>query len=52
VADDENRRGWDLVPVAVLAAAVILGLLVWWLYPKAQSYIARQDCIATGRTNC
>ncbi len=49
--DDETRR-WDLVPMLVLVGLVLLMLLGWWLYPKLQHYLSEQDCIATGRTNC
>jgi len=52
VVDDENPRRWDVLPVAVLVGLVLLMLLGWWLYPKLQHYMAEQDCIATGRTNC
>jgi hypothetical protein len=52
VADDENTRRWDVLPMLVLAGVVALMLLGWWLYPKLQRYMTEQDCIATGRTNC
>jgi hypothetical protein len=52
MADDEKARGFDLVPVLVLAGLVVLGLLGWWLYPRLQQFMSVQDCIATGRTNC
>ena len=42
---------------SLLPALVLIGLFVvllggWWLFPRFQSYMAQQDCIATGRTNC
>ncbi len=52
MADDENTRRWDVLPMLVLAGVVALMLLGWWLYPKLQRYMTEQDCIATGRTNC
>jgi hypothetical protein len=52
LADDDDRRGFDVVPALVLIGLVLLGVLGWWIYPKLQSYMAEQDCIATGRTNC
>ncbi len=52
MADDDKARRWDVVPALVLVGLVALMLLGWWLYPKLQSYMAEQDCIATGRTNC
>jgi hypothetical protein len=41
-----------LLPVLVLAAFVGLCLLGWWLFPVVQGWIAYQDCVALGRTNC
>ena len=41
-----------LFPVLALAAVIVLGLLAWRLFPVVQGFIARQDCVATGRTNC
>jgi hypothetical protein len=52
VADEKDTRGFDVLPVLVLVGIVGLMLLGWWLYPKVQRYMAQQDCIATGRTNC
>ncbi len=52
MADEENTRRWDVLPVLVLVGLVVLMLLGWWLYPKLQHYISEQDCVATGRTNC
>ncbi len=39
-------------PLLVLGALVALGLVVWLLFPVVQGWIAHQDCIAVGRTNC
>jgi hypothetical protein len=41
-----------LFPVIVLAVIVLLGLAGWLLFPVFQGFMARQDCVATGRTNC
>ncbi len=41
-----------LLPVLVLGGLVLLGLLAWLLFPTVQGWIAAQDCVATGRTNC
>lgn len=40
------------MPVLVLGGILILGVLAWLLFPTLQGWIAGQDCIATGRTNC
>jgi hypothetical protein len=52
MADDDNTGRWDVLPVLVLVGVLAVALLGWWLYPKLQHYMAEQDCIATGRTNC
>jgi hypothetical protein len=52
MADKDDTPRFDLVPVLVLLGLLIVGLLAWWLYPRLQHYMAEQDCIATGRTNC
>ena len=41
-----------LLPVVVLAALVLVMLGAWWLFPRVQAWMAYQDCVATGRTNC
>ena len=41
-----------LVPVLILAALLLAGLLAVWLFPVVQGWIARQDCVALGRTDC
>ncbi len=40
------------MPVLVLGGILMLGVLAWLLFPTLQGWIAGQDCIATGRTNC
>lgn len=52
MAEEKDTQRWDVLPVVVLVALVLLMLLGWWLYPKLQHYMSQQDCIATGRTNC
>ena len=41
-----------LFPVIVLAIVAALALLGWSLFPVVQGFVARQDCVAVGRTNC
>jgi hypothetical protein len=41
-----------LMPAIVLAGLVILMLGAWWVFPRFQAWMAFQDCVATGRTNC
>ena len=48
---DAPLPSW-LFPVLVLSGLVALGLLAWWLFPVMQGFVARQDCVAVGRTNC
>ena len=40
------------LPVLVLLAAACLGAGGWWVFPSLQSAVARQDCVARGRTDC
>lgn len=40
------------LPGLVLALLVVIMVGAWWGFPYLQSWIARNDCIATGRTNC
>ncbi len=49
---DPNRRRPDLLPLIVLiviAGTVGLGI---WLFPYASGFVDRQNCIASGRTDC
>jgi hypothetical protein len=49
---EPGPRRFDVLPVlllALLAAAMLGGL---WLFPRLQAYIAHEDCIAVGRTDC
>ena len=41
-----------LVPVLILAGIVAAGLLAVWLFPIFQGWVAHQDCVAAGRTDC
>jgi hypothetical protein len=40
------------LPALTLVLLVILLVGGWLLFPKVQAYMAEQDCIASGRTNC
>ena len=48
----DERALTRLAPVLVLLGLAVLGLLAWWLFPALQSFVAGQDCVASGRTNC
>jgi antibiotic biosynthesis monooxygenase (ABM) superfamily enzyme len=52
VDERERRRSWDLLPVLVLAAILLLGLLGWWVFPLVQHAVSNQDCVASGHDNC
>ena len=41
-----------LLPFIVMALILLVIYLGVLLFPKVQDYVRRQDCIATGRTNC
>ncbi len=41
-----------LLPVLLLVAVIAAGLLAVWLFPLVQHWVARQDCVAVGRTDC
>ncbi len=47
-----DRPPSRLFPVVVLALVAVAGLLAWWGFPAVQGFVSRQDCVATGRTNC
>ena len=51
-AMDEPLGQSHLFPILVLAGFVMAGLLAWWLFPVFQGWVAHQDCVALGRTNC
>ena len=47
------RERWSrALPGLMLAGLVALALLGWWLFPHVQAYVAFQDCVAAGRTDC
>jgi hypothetical protein len=48
----EPRRPRDLLPLAVLAAILLLALAGWLLFPLLQHALSYQDCIASGHNNC
>lgn len=50
--DPSPKPRFDLVPLLVLAGVVVLALIGWRLYPVVEHWIAYQDCVGTGRTNC
>ncbi len=41
-----------LLPLLLLLAIVAAGLLAVWLFPLFQAWVAHQDCVALGRTDC
>ena len=41
-----------LLPLLLLVVIVAAGLLAVWLFPVFQHWVARQDCVAVGRTDC
>jgi uncharacterized membrane protein len=49
--DDKNSRTQllPLVTFVLLVAALVAGV---WVFPRIYAYMAEQDCIASGRTNC
>lgn len=51
---DKKERPPDGWVLPAIAMAVVLAVLLggWLLFPRVQAYLGRQDCIATGRTNC
>ena len=51
---DKNERPLDGWVLPAITMAVVLAVLLagWLLFPRVQVYLGRQDCIATGRTNC
>ncbi len=48
----EPPRQSPWLSVLLLAALVLAGLLAVWLFPLVQHWVARQDCVAVGRTDC
>ncbi len=42
----------SLMPFVVLALILLLIYAGVMLFPMVQRYVAQQDCIATGRTDC
>jgi hypothetical protein len=39
-------------PALVLAVIVAIMLGGWWLFPRFQGWMARNDCVAAGHTDC
>ncbi|MCL2428112.1 MAG: hypothetical protein FWD12_02635 [Alphaproteobacteria bacterium] len=50
--DPSRNPRFDLLPVLILAGVVLLALIAWRLFPLLEHWLAYQDCVATGRTNC
>jgi multidrug resistance efflux pump len=46
------RRQFDIVPMAVLVAILVVGLAAWWAFPRVQRALSNQDCVASGHVNC
>ena len=51
VANEQSRQS-SLLPALVLALLVALMAAAWFGFPYFQAWMARNDCVATGRTNC
>jgi flagellar biogenesis protein FliO len=52
MADDRHQQNSNFlagVAFALLLALIIAGV---WLFPRIYAFMNRQDCIASGRTNC
>jgi hypothetical protein len=40
------------MPLAVLAAIILVAVAGWLLFPAVQRTLSHQDCIASGHVNC
>lgn len=49
---DDRRRRPDILPLIILVAIVSVMALGVWLFPRAANFLDRQNCIASGRTDC
>jgi hypothetical protein len=49
---EPDLRASRYLPAITLILLVLLLVGGWLLFPKLQAYMAEQDCIASGRTNC
>ena len=47
-----NQRPRDILPLMILIAIVTVMVLGVWLFPRAANFMERQNCIASGRTDC
>lgn len=47
-----NQRPRDILPLMILVVIVSVMLLGVWLFPRAANFMDRQNCIASGRTDC
>jgi hypothetical protein len=50
--EGRRKRRWDVMPLLVLLALVLLLGGGWLLFPRLHAEMMWQDCVASGRTNC
>jgi hypothetical protein len=48
----QHKRPFDVVPVIILLVLAGIMLGGWWLFPKVQAWMAHDNCVAAGHTNC
>ncbi len=49
---DPRQRKPDILPLIILIVIVGVMALGIWLFPYASGFLNRQNCIASGRTDC
>jgi hypothetical protein len=49
---EQEPRAARLLPAITLVLLLLVLVGGWLLFPVLHAYIAEQDCIASGRTNC
>jgi hypothetical protein len=49
---DDPTPPSSILPGLLLALLIALMVGAWYGFPYLQSWMARNDCVATGRTNC
>lgn len=49
---EPETRAAKLFPAVTLVLLLVVLVGGWLLFPVVQNYMAEQDCIASGRTNC
>ncbi|HEY0219981.1 MAG TPA: hypothetical protein VGC26_09505 [Afipia sp.] len=47
-----NQQPRDILPLIILIAIVSVMMLGVWLFPRAANFLDRQNCVASGRTDC